>query len=216
MIVFLFNFFTFSINIYGLFFLHTELASSHPAGFFVFLTIWNHYLTTLFFFVATIDQAVQLFKSNKSSPSIVSDSLFALLAPTSLTVSLQFWTLFLLDPDLVIPKDVVYPIEMSHLQHTANSIFVIIEVLLVCHKLNTVRDLSIIVPFVLSYLATISVIRFFFENPWPYPILNQLEKQPSAFIAFIGFSLVLFSLLYKVFAMFNTAYHGQSAKKKKL
>ena len=159
-----------------------------------FLTMWSHVLQMVFFLSAPF-----LRYAAARSPAIQSlyDGAFAVSGLLSFTVSLHFWAIFLVMPDLIISPEALktYPFWLNLVQHLWNSVFIVAEGRLVSHRFHTARDFRNSGFIAGAYLVWIGFI-WSQTGQWPYPFFSALSTE--LVVGFIIVVLLSELILYKL------------------
>lgn len=106
------------------------------------------------------------------------DYIFSSLAlPLAFQVGVMFWSLFIIDRDLVAPKvwDAIFPIWLNHFIHTDIMIFIAIEMIIVYHHYPTIKNSLLgLIAFMLVYVGWEHII-YVNTGKWVYPVLASLN-----------------------------------------
>ncbi|XP_059166198.1 androgen-induced gene 1 protein-like [Physella acuta] len=164
---------------------------------FMFLTVWNICLQTLYFGFCVVSDLAELAALQHKCLRNWRDTFHSTIAfPVGTFVVLLFWGLYSIDRELVYPKalDDIIPSWLNHLLHTTPLPFLITDKYLVYHvhppRLKGMIKASSIA---LIYIVWILFIAFY-DNIWVYPILKTLSVHGRA--VFLIFCMVIFGLLY--------------------
>jgi len=167
-----------------------------------FLTNWNLHLQLVYF---TVGLCNELFGSQKIPANIdaasklqnLRDFLFSTLAfPVGSFVTLSFWTLYVIDRNLIFPEslDKYYPLWANHMLHTTCLISQMIEMNTSFHGYSSkTKGCLTTIGFVLAYLGWVLYIAHN-ANFWVYPILEKLPL--TGRILFFGGCGAVLGLLY--------------------
>ncbi|XP_039764781.1 androgen-induced gene 1 protein-like [Pararge aegeria] len=165
----------------------------------MFLTIWCLILQTVYHFVAFLNDVFGTdARSPKKRPAIrqIKDTLFALVFPTAIYVSVAFWGIYFTDKELIFPERIekLYHPALNHVMHTTVTVFIIIE-LFTSYRNYPSRNIG----YLMTFSLYISYILWFFviyakTGAWVYPVFEPLNW-PMRFV-FIALSLVVASGLY--------------------
>lgn len=97
--------------------------------------------------------------------------------PCSMFVGLTFWSLYLVDRELVFPKaiDAFFPLWLNHVMHTNIMFFMFLEMYISFRRYpSRIVGISVLSLFMICYLVWIHVI-FFKTGIWVYPVLELLD-----------------------------------------
>lgn len=123
---------------------------------------------------------------------------FTSVFPVGMACSLMFWSLYAVNPELIMPAWVskMVPNWLNHVSHTAPIAFVLVDTLLTCHHAPDRKIGSIVVvSLFLCYLGIIFGVRFLYGY-WLYPIFERLNvDQITVLLVCAG---VLFWFLYLI------------------
>lgn len=167
-----------------------------------FLTYWNIWLQLIYFIVGLCNE---LFGSNAKNANLESisrmqklrDFLFSTMAfPVGIFVTISFWSLFLIDRNLVFPRklDDFYPLWANHMMHTTSTVSQLIEMIISFHIYpSRIKGMLTSMGFAFVYLGWILFIAYK-SNVWVYPILQKLPTFGRT-IFIIGCCL-LFGILF--------------------
>ncbi|KAK6112040.1 FAR-17a/AIG1-like family protein [Brugia pahangi] len=121
---------------------------------------------------------------------------FTSVLPVGAITCLLFWSLYALEPTLVIPKwaEELIPPFMNHITHTAPLPFILVDTLLTCHRAPSRKIGSIIIiALVIFYFSIIFGVRYF-DGYWLYPFMEYLSVLAFTIMFFI--SLIFLWLIY--------------------
>jgi len=150
-------------------------------GRFKYLTFWNLILQAIFFSASFINDIVGTREKDakkRASLQRILDTVFASLGfPAAIFVFTSFWTLFLINRELVFPLmfDAFFPPWLNHVLHTLIFPAVVIEMLTVYHHYPQRKtSLSLLSFFTILYLICTFVIAYVYQF-WTYPVLEVLN-----------------------------------------
>ncbi|XP_068706823.1 androgen-induced gene 1 protein-like [Montipora foliosa] len=173
-------------------------APSHRVygGKFKFLTFLNVLVQLAYFTIAVMADILTLIKGQDNRLIKLRDVLFASLAfPLSAFVAAIFWGIYMVDRNLIFPKqlDKIIPPWLNHLLHTWCAVAVIMEGAFIKHKYPRNRvGLGLLLSFGVAYLLWISWVAHV-AGFWVYPVLRVMPLSGKiAFFVFGGCVLVLF------------------------
>uniref|UniRef100_A0A2P2I1V6 Androgen-induced gene 1 protein-like n=1 Tax=Hirondellea gigas TaxID=1518452 RepID=A0A2P2I1V6_9CRUS len=201
-------FYTYSIYVYIYELVPPEelnLIRNANYGPFKYLTFWDLLMQWLWFTLAVLGGLTGGSQYRRGKPMLqrILDFLFtAILFPIALFVSVSFWTLFIIDREMIFPViyDTFFPLWLNHAIHTLPTIAVVGELLCCMHTFPSQRTgFLTIAAAALTYLLWVCYIAYN-TGHWVYPILAQLHTVGRAgFIAgccmvtgifyFIGYGL---------------------------
>ncbi|KAL3847561.1 hypothetical protein ACJMK2_018464 [Sinanodonta woodiana] len=174
-------------------------------GKFKYLTFWNFILQTVYFGICVVND---IWGTNcqpshgtkgklRSNLQILRDNVFAALAyPIGMFVVITFWSIYMVDRELVFPKrlDDIIPSWLNHVMHTTVLPILLLEKYLVYHQYPSKKmGLTILLTFSFAYLAWILWIAYY-ANIWVYPVLKVMEAHQR--ILFITLLMVFFISIY--------------------
>ncbi|KAL3847559.1 hypothetical protein ACJMK2_018464 [Sinanodonta woodiana] len=175
------------------------------AGKFKFLTFICFILQTVYFGICVVND---IWGTNcqpshgtkgklRSNLQILRDNVFAALAyPIGMFVVITFWSIYMVDRELVFPKrlDDIIPSWLNHVMHTTVLPILLLEKYLVYHQYPSKKmGLTILLTFSFAYLAWILWIAYY-ANIWVYPVLKVMEAHQR--ILFITLLMVFFISIY--------------------
>ncbi|XP_069705095.1 androgen-dependent TFPI-regulating protein-like [Periplaneta americana] len=146
----------------------------------VYFTTWNFVTQIVYFSICVGDAALgTMLKPNvRARVKRLQDFTFTTLVfPFTMFVSTFFWTLFMMDREMVFPKsaEILFPWWMNHSMHSVVLVVVILETLLCRHQLGASPDLSLVTLF--GFFAAYDVV-FVTTNivygVWLYPVFRIL------------------------------------------
>jgi len=142
----------------------------------------------------------------------VCDFVYATSAfPLGFATAFLFWTLYVVDPTLVVPTWAtrIIPKWHNHMTHTASIPFLLVDTLLTCHHMpSKVVGSSVIVALTLFYYAIIVGVKLI-DGFWLYPIFDALDViQRATFMLGGG---VVFWLLYMLGDVLNAMLWGKAS-----
>jgi hypothetical protein len=146
-------------------------------GRYVFLTHLNQ-LCSKAAFLALILSSFNILSEKSSSVFWSSTSL-----PLSFIVTVLYWSLYTIDPNLVRKKEVVefIPSHLEFVLHTAITPATIIEAVLGGHSIAVTRNLKYVFLTVTCYIMWLLVC-FMVTGDWPYGFVAKLGVFPSLLI----------------------------------
>ncbi|XP_062515298.1 androgen-dependent TFPI-regulating protein-like [Corticium candelabrum] len=167
---------------------------------FRFLTVWNMVLHCIYFYVSFAGDICPVVCGDKKKKCwllSVRDNLFtAVVYPTSLFIPVAFWSLFMINRELIYPKelDAIVPLWLNHFLHSFIGVFVLLEAMIVHHEYpSLVKGFLQVAIFDMSYLMWTFWLRYY-TNEWVYPVFQALS--PIGLILFIVVSLTVSFFFY--------------------
>ncbi len=165
-------------------------------GYFKFLSHINQWLQLLFFSVQSLTNILHIRRSKMwCSFQKICDIFFTtIIVPTSLFVTLLFWSIYAYDRNLVYPEvfDLVVPQSTNHFWHTTVLLWVVFETILCFHRYPSVV-LAVGINFTFNAIYLSWAIWIFIDSGyWVYPILYVL---PLHYQILFCFGCILLSLL---------------------
>uniref|UniRef100_A0A8D9EU20 Androgen-dependent TFPI-regulating protein n=1 Tax=Cacopsylla melanoneura TaxID=428564 RepID=A0A8D9EU20_9HEMI len=146
-----------------------------------FLTNWNFFAQTLFFFAAVLVDVVRVTnafpKALEQLQKVTSSVLFSIIIPLSCFVSIFFWSVFLYNRELVFPKvlDNIMAPWLNHAIHSMIVVSLLTEILLVRHNLPKMSHSILLLTVFMGVYLYILVGTYFTEGIWIYPIFERLN-----------------------------------------
>ena len=160
-----------------------------------FLTYWNLWLQLIYFTVGLCNEL--LGSDAKSRLQKLRDFLFSSLAfPVGIFVTISFWSLYLIDRNLVFPPkmDEFYPLWANHMLHTTCTVSMLTEMIITFHVYpSRTKGILTSMTFALIYLGWVLLIAYK-ANVWVYGVLQKLPTLGRT-IFMVGCS-VLFGMLF--------------------
>ncbi|VVC29469.1 Hypothetical protein CINCED_3A005717 [Cinara cedri] len=214
------------VFVYSVYFnyVHVNIPSSvNPiddafGGKFKYLTFLNGCFQAVFFVYALVVDVFPMIFPTKSSIfetlCQVKYFFFASIAfPLSMFVSTSFWSLWFIDRNLVMPKDIdlYFPQWLNQTMHTFVFVFACLE-MVTAYRPYPARLYGMVthISFQLSYLIWIHIV-YSQCHIWVYPILTQLNL-PLRCLFFLG-TFVYTSVLYVIGEYFNKLVWGYQPQK---
>lgn len=186
-------------------------------GKFKFLTFWDAILQAVFFLICMLNDWYGTNAVNPKKPPFIrklKDYMYATLSfPLAMFVGVTFWSLMLVDRELVLPKalDPYFPWWLNHLMHTMIMVSAIIELVLAPRQYpKRSRGLGGLIAFMLVYLVWMHVI-YFKSGIWVYPVMDVLT--PSLRVAFFAVLLAFTTMLYFAGELLNNLVWGNKQTK---
>eukprot|EP01114_Cavostelium_apophysatum_P024314 TRINITY_DN9475_c0_g1_i1.p1 TRINITY_DN9475_c0_g1~~TRINITY_DN9475_c0_g1_i1.p1 ORF type:complete len:204 (+),score=8.73 TRINITY_DN9475_c0_g1_i1:57-668(+) len=139
-----------------------------------FLTVWNHFFQLFYFSLCLITS-----KGTYNAIRGFFDMLFAINFSVSLGVVILFWILYGMNPEFLMPADLVKRFEQTEMkflnyeQHLGVGLFMFFEMIIGRHHLKARRDIPAIFAFSGTYLAYICFLKFSGKD-WPYPFMSLI------------------------------------------
>lgn len=129
----------------------------------------------------------------------IRDYMLASLAlPLALKTSLLYWSLRLVDRELVFPEsfDAFYPVWLDIMLHANISIFILVEVIFISNIKYPARKIALsgLMTFLLGYLIWLHIIKFN-TGMWVYGILDSLNLS-LRILFFLGSGLITVGLYF--------------------
>lgn len=121
----------------------------------------------------------------------------------SMGVTIYFWSFYLYDSRLVMPKNVLVlePIWFNHCIHTFNTVFMMIEMLCTYHKYPSNFTTTLWSGIYMSGYFVWLVYLKYQTNVWVYPIFEALSPIPR--VGFMILTVVLHGILNLLLKMLN-------------
>ncbi|KAL1122080.1 hypothetical protein AAG570_003486 [Ranatra chinensis] len=149
----------------------------------------------------------------------LSDFIFTAIAtPMALMVTLVFWSIYLIDRELIFPKviDLVMPPWINHSIHTMNTLLALGDMYLVSHKYPSWTHaagglLCYLIPYAFCLFGT-----YWQTGIWLYPFLSKLTwtmRIVAALLTFVG-ALLVFGLTKLVSYFMWGSYSAAPVSKK--
>jgi len=202
-----FHLLAFGVYAYGLYYdvayVRVPSASQPPrsyGGRWKFLTFWDLVLQTFFFGFSVV---LNLISWRTQQIGVITklkkfrDFYFTvILFPLGLFVALTFWGLYVIDRELVFPKelDLYFPWWLNNVVHTFIVPTNLLEIVLLPHKYSPrIVSVPALCTFVAIYIAWTLYLAYFI-NIWTYPIfavLNNLQRG-CFFVALTSFFVILY------------------------
>jgi len=186
-------------------YIHTKVYDSGNRGLggrFKYLTKWNIVLQTIYFGLSflkdlTEDEAGLFGKKKRSTLSKLRDLFHTCIAwPLGMFVLLSFWSLMLVDRELVFPAwmDEYVPAWLNHVMHTTVALFIIVEKVLIYHPYPS-RRFGVLASCCLgsTYIIWTFIVAYV-DGIWIYPVLAVLST--SQRLVFIALCWFVFGILY--------------------
>uniref|UniRef100_A0A914XCV7 Uncharacterized protein n=1 Tax=Plectus sambesii TaxID=2011161 RepID=A0A914XCV7_9BILA len=194
-----------------------------------FMTMINFVLQTVYFGLCFIRAIVDAWHETKDKgphrrhPGLptywpnsklhrVCDFIYATSAfPLGFATVFLFWSLYLIEPTLVIPKwaEHIIPKWHNHMTHTAPVPFLLVDTLLMCHHMPPRKTGSIVaIALVVFYFGIIGAVKIF-DGFWLYPVFDMLTPFQRGLLM-IGGGFV-FWLLYILGDLLNGMLWGRAS-----
>lgn len=177
----------------------TEFKKFDP-GQFKYLTIWNVIIQAVYFFICLLNDLFGTNAANVKKPPFIrklKDYIHAVLSfPLSMFVGITFWSLMLIDRELVFPKvlDAYFPWWLNHLMHTMIMVSTITETLIAPRTYpKRSKGLLGLLMFLLIYLVWLHII-YIKSGVWVYPVMEvlTLPLRILFFATLLAFSTTLY------------------------
>jgi len=206
--------------------------ASAPTTRYAFLTQLSHTaLVAYFAFSLLCDLRVLLAKRGNDAAAAaaatqtldtVGDYAFAVMFVFTSLVGLVFWSLFLYDQELILPRSyqAYYPLDINLFQHGAVVLLMCLEVILCPHSNRSLMgELVAVLFFGLAYLVW-TLLGVSYNGGWPYAFLRKLDLLGHAIFNLVGVAIMVVALFVSRVArgIFNPPVHVTSSvehKKKK-
>lgn len=164
-----------------------------------FFTIWGVVVQTLLFALCVLHDATRVLSPanaiRRSVRGLRDLVLVGLAAPAALTISAMFWSLYLLDRDLVMPPalDAILPVWLNHAMHTFVVVLVVVQMLAEPHYPPSKRLM-----FAMNLVFNVAYQSVFFHEHlttgrWIYPVFAVLGWPGR--LALITFTAAMFFVL---------------------
>ncbi|RWS21857.1 androgen-induced gene 1 protein-like isoform X2 [Leptotrombidium deliense] len=166
------------------------------------LTVWNLYIH-FFFFGWCLLNDLRVFKNERFEKRREDLVYHSLVVPLGLFVGIAFWSIYLYDPDMMIPENVrqYFPAWYNHCLHTLIIPGSLIEGFCYFHQLPKRRSgISLLSKVLFSYGAIILYFGYF-QQFWIYPLLRVLPFPLK--LLFIAFCCCLVIFHYFVGEILN-------------
>ncbi|XP_076675291.1 androgen-induced gene 1 protein isoform X2 [Andrena cerasifolii] len=169
-------------------------------GKFKFLTFWDAIIQAVYFFICLLNDLFGTNAANVKKPPFIrklKDYIHAVLSfPLSMFVGITFWSLMLIDRELVFPKflDAYFPWWLNHLMHTMIMVSTITETLIAPRTYpKRSKGLLGLVMFLLIYLVWVHII-YIKSGVWVYPVMEvlTLPLRILFFATLLAFSTTLY------------------------
>lgn len=149
-------------------------------------------------------------------PSIrkTKDLVFAALAfPVSMFVSTTFWSLMLIDRELVCPKalDPYFPSWLNHIMHTNVFLFALVEMYISYRKYpDRNYGMRIVATFMLTYLVWMHIFHAY-TGMYVYPVIDKFDT-PTRWMYFAS-NLATISVMYLIGEKLNAYIWDETIEK---
>lgn len=120
-------------------------------------------------------------------------------------VSIYFWTFYLYDPSLVMPKHVkvLEPFWYNHVIHTFNTVFMMIEMIWTYHKYPNNYKITLWSGVYMSGYFVWMIYLKYHTNVYVYPIFEELSPVPR--YGFMMLTVLLQGVLNMLLKLFNNS-----------
>lgn len=172
-----------------------------------YLTHWNAMIQTSYFLV----NGFLSFNPIKQDFTVIRHHIFACIVfPLASFVSVMFWGLYNINPDLVINPDLEYQESswFNHMKHTAVLLWVLLESVVVNHVYPGKYTGAFLAAMVsVAYLCWVNLV-YFMSSYWVYPILEKLGFLSR--LVFFGGIISFYLVLHFVGRLINIKVHSKS------
>lgn len=155
---------------------------------------WHfQYLTIIGLTLATVTFIIGLLADFSLSPELFAGKnvLSMCSAPMEVLVSILYWGLRAIDPELVVPKELELPLSADLSFHLAPSVLLLIDLLFLSPPwtitIVPAVGLSVLIAFLYWYWIELC---YSYNGFYPYPIFAMLEPSQRIFL-FLGSAMVM-------------------------
>lgn len=183
-----------------------------------FLTNWTFTLQNLYFLLCLGEDILNLlggFQKFRGKLSKTKNYLFTVLvAPMSVFVTVAFWSMWLIDRELIFPKplDQVLPSWINHSIHTTTSLFVLCEMYLCYHAYPKFQQAVLGISAYLAVYVICLVGTYLHSGIWLYPIFKTMTWSLRIVFFIVMYLLAIF--IYITEKLFTTYLWGETMRPK--
>lgn len=163
-----------------------------------FLTNWTFTLQNLYFFLCVGEDILNLFSGYqkfKGTLFKVKNYVFTVLvAPMSVFVTVAFWSMWLIDRELIFPEalDQVLPSWVNHSLHTTTSLFVLGEIYLSYHPYPKFEHAVMGITAYLGAYVICLIGTYVHTGIWLYPIFRTMSWNLRIVFVIVMYILAIF------------------------
>ena len=155
---------------------------------------WHfQYLTIIGLTLATVTFVLALAADTTLSPRLFAakNILSMCSAPMEVLISVLYWGLRSIDPELVVPKELELPVSADLSFHLAPSVLLLVDILLLSPpwtiSIMPAVGLSVVIAFLYWYWIELC---FQYNGFYPYPLFGMLETPQRAGL-FVGSAVIM-------------------------
>ncbi|KAF0978049.1 hypothetical protein FDP41_002941 [Naegleria fowleri] len=186
------------------------------AGIAKMFTLWTACALVVYFLACVVEDLVRSGSSfSKTLRSLLSD-FFHLTFIMSVATVILFWSIYLLNPENMVPKGFYYPDGLNHIHHTLPLVIVLIEMIVVRSRTDLLdgfwtRKFYLICVVPVIYLSLTGLTRYL-KGTFPYPFMQAWGV--VEFTIFYVFATTLAIFMHYVVYWFVNAVKKASPSKK--
>ncbi|XP_041976511.1 androgen-induced gene 1 protein-like [Aricia agestis] len=162
----------------------------------VFLTMWCLLLQTVYYYVSFLCDFLADSSRKRHMLHKIRDAMFAVAFPLAIFVAATFWSIYLVDRELIFPEtlDNIFPPFFNQVMHTTVAIFIVIDLFITYREYPTRSvGFGLFMSIFLVYLVWTFYI-FATCKAWVYPVFDHFTWPQR--ILFIVFSFVTGASFY--------------------